>query len=95
MKNTSREQVLADIEISGYAEQFKSFCGADAFYPENVDASFEYMAEAIVAFEGSIEVNPFISRFDAVLAGTDVFTAEEAQGYKLFKGRESVLIATQ
>jgi cytochrome c peroxidase len=42
-------------------------------------------AEAIAAFEGSPEVNPFSSKFDYVLSGKAVFTPEEKAGYELFR----------
>jgi cytochrome c peroxidase len=47
--------------------------------------TFDRIAEAIAAFEGSPEVNPFSAKFDYVTAGKAEFTPEEKAGYALFR----------
>ena len=86
MNNPSRAHVIADIELSSYAGLFEQECGLDAFLPENVDSSYDCMAAAIAAYEGTSEVSPFSSKFDAVQAGLATFTAQEEEGFNLFKG---------
>jgi cytochrome c peroxidase len=49
-------------------------------------AAFDGMALSIAAFEASPEVSAFSSKFDAVLANSDKFTAQEQFGYVLFRG---------
>jgi cytochrome c peroxidase len=49
--------------------------------------TFDQIAQAIAAFEGSTEVNPFTSKFDYVMAGKAEFTPEEKAGYELFRSK--------
>jgi cytochrome c peroxidase len=49
--------------------------------------TFDRIAEAIAAFEGSPEVNPFSSKYDFVMAGKAEFTADEKAGYELFRSK--------
>jgi len=48
-------------------------------------ATFDKIAEAIAAYEGSREVNSFSSKYDYVMAGKAKFTAAEDAGYRLFR----------
>jgi cytochrome c peroxidase len=50
-------------------------------------AAFDGMALSIAAFEASPEVSAFSSKFDAVMAKDDKFTAQEQLGYELFRGK--------
>jgi cytochrome c peroxidase len=50
-------------------------------------AAFDGMALSIAAFEASPEVSAFSSKFDAVMAKNDKFTAQEQLGYELFRGK--------
>jgi cytochrome c peroxidase len=49
--------------------------------------TFDRIAEAIAAFEGSTEVSPFSSKYDYVMAGKAEFTPEEKAGYELFRSK--------
>jgi cytochrome c peroxidase len=49
--------------------------------------TFDQIAQAIAAFEGSPEVNPFSSKYDYVNAGKAVFTPEEKAGFELFRSK--------
>ena len=49
--------------------------------------TFDQMAQSIAGYEASAEVTPFTSKFDAVLAKTATFTAQEQLGYDLFRGK--------
>src|SRR6202043_547749 len=49
--------------------------------------SFDRIAEAIAAFEGSPEVSPFSAKYDYVMAGKAEFTSEEKAGSGLFRGK--------
>ncbi|SPE41883.1 putative Methylamine utilization protein MauG [Candidatus Sulfopaludibacter sp. SbA3] len=48
-------------------------------------ATYDKIAEAIAAYEGSSEVNAFSSKYDYVMAGKAKFTADENVGYQLFR----------
>jgi cytochrome c peroxidase len=49
--------------------------------------TFDQMGFAIAAYEGSSDVSPFSSKFDAFLAGNVKLTAQEQRGYDLFRGQ--------
>jgi cytochrome c peroxidase len=49
--------------------------------------TFDQIAMSIAQFEVSHEVSPFSSKFDAVQGGTAQLTAQEKQGYELFRGK--------
>jgi cytochrome c peroxidase len=48
-------------------------------------ATYDKIAQAIAAYEGSSEVNSFSSKYDYVMAGKGKFTAGEGAGYQLFR----------
>jgi cytochrome c peroxidase len=48
-------------------------------------ATYDKIAEAIAAYEGSSEVNSFSSKYDYVMAGKATFTPDEDAGYQLFR----------
>jgi cytochrome c peroxidase len=50
-------------------------------------ATFDNIALSIAAYEGSPEVSPFSSKYDAVLGNTAKFTPQEQLGYDLFRGK--------
>src|SRR5271165_6700224 len=50
-------------------------------------ATFDQMAQSIAGYESSAEVTSFTSKYDAVLAGKAQLTAQEQQGYDLFRGK--------
>jgi cytochrome c peroxidase len=52
-----------------------------------VQDTFDLMARAIAAFEASLEVSPFSSKFDAFLAGNAKLSPAEMRGYTLFNGQ--------
>jgi cytochrome c peroxidase len=52
-----------------------------------VDLAYDYIALSIAAFEGSPQVSPFSSKYDAYLAGWADLTREEKRGLRLFKGK--------
>jgi cytochrome c peroxidase len=49
--------------------------------------TFDQMAQSIAGYEASAEVTSFTSKFDAVRAKKAQFTAQEQQGYDLFRGK--------
>lgn len=86
MNDPDKASVIAKIEASDYAALFEQVCGLDAFDPTNVNSSYDCMAGAIAAFEGTSELNKFTSKFDAFLNGAYVLTPQEDQGRRLFSG---------
>jgi cytochrome c peroxidase len=51
------------------------------------DNDYLHWAASVGAFEHSLSVSPFTSKFDAFLKGTYKLTAKESAGYDLFKGK--------
>ena len=51
------------------------------------DHIYDGFGLAISAYEFSPEVSPFTSKYDAVQAGQEQFTAQEKLGYELFRGK--------
>ncbi|WP_429886181.1 cytochrome-c peroxidase [Geoalkalibacter halelectricus] len=49
--------------------------------------AYKNFALAVAAFERSVEVSPFDSKFDYVMAGEAEFTEQEAWGRQLFNGK--------
>jgi cytochrome c peroxidase len=49
--------------------------------------TFDQIAQAIAAFEGSPDVNSFSSKFDYFLAGKAELTPKERAGYELFRSK--------
>jgi cytochrome c peroxidase len=48
---------------------------------------FNHWGQALDAYEQSVQVSAFSSKFDAFLAGKYTMTADEMAGYNLFKGK--------
>jgi len=48
---------------------------------------YEHWAQSLSAYEHSLSISPFTSKFDAFLAGKYTLTAEEKAGYDLFRGK--------
>jgi cytochrome c peroxidase len=51
------------------------------------DNDYDHWAQSLSAFEHSLSVSPFTSKFDAFLKGTYTLTSDEAAGYALFRGK--------
>jgi cytochrome c peroxidase len=49
--------------------------------------AFDHWGQSIDAYEQSVQVSAFSSKFDAYLKGTYTLTADEQAGYDLFRGR--------
>jgi cytochrome c peroxidase len=87
MNNPGKWSVVKDAASSRYAAAFKSLYGRDSFRPENVERTYDNIADAIAAFESTRAVSPFTSRYDAWLAGDVELTPLEDEGLTLFNGK--------
>ena len=83
MANENAAEVIGKILNASYASQFKEVYGQNSL--DDVDTAYDFMADAIAAFESTEKFSPFSSKFDAVMAGTASFTAAEQRGFDLFK----------
>ncbi len=85
MANASEAEVIDKIKLADYASDFETLFGVGIL--DDIDASYDHVADAIAAFERTSVFSPFTSKFDQVAAGTTTFTAAEARGRQLFNGR--------
>jgi len=85
MANASEADVIESIAASDYAEDFESLFGEGIL--DDVDRSYNYVADAIAAFERTELFSPFTSKFDQVAENTAIFTEEETRGQDLFNGK--------
>ena len=81
MGNTSKEMVIRKIKQAGYYPDLVRIYGRS----ESVDSLFQYVTDALAAYERSAEMNPFTSKYDAWKAGKCKLTKQEKKGLKLFK----------
>ena len=51
------------------------------------NADYDHWAQSLSAYERSLSVSPFTSKFDAYLDGNYTLTPDEAAGYALFNGK--------
>lgn len=84
MNNTDAAEVVSKVQTADYADEFLEVFGDNAF--DDTTTAYDMIASAIAAFEASTEMNPFSSKFDAVMASEDSFTASEQRGFDLFTG---------
>jgi cytochrome c peroxidase len=85
MNMTSEADVVAEVVVSDYAEDFEVVFGIGAL--DDIPQAYQQIAQAIAAFERTEIFSPFNSKFDAVQAGNDVFTVAEQRGRNIFNGR--------
>ena len=83
----SASAVIGKVCTSSYTSVFVQVCGAAACDAANVNASYDCLGYAVAAYEASPEVNPYSSKYDAVVAGAARFTSQEQEGHNLFVGR--------
>jgi len=81
MNNPDRQSVVNKIAASRYAAQFQQAFGANIF--ADTDAAFTSIGVAIAAFERA-RLQPFSSKYDAMVRGQAVFSPAEARGMALF-----------
>ena len=72
--------------LSDYTELFENVCDPDCV--KDLYGTYECIGRSIAAYERSSEVNPFDSKYDAVVNGMDTFTAEEQRGFDVFMDEE-------
>ncbi|MEN8007562.1 MAG: cytochrome c peroxidase [Candidatus Krumholzibacteriota bacterium] len=86
--NPTAKLVCLKVAHSDYADLFEAVWGPGSLDPVNdVAGTYERIGRSIAAFEASVEVNPFTSKYDYYLAGMATLTAEEAHGLSLFEGK--------
>ncbi len=82
MNNASRKAVVDKIAASRYAPLFKQEFGAGVF--DDTDFAFTQIGVAVEAFERA-KLQPFTSKFDAMVRGQVTLTVPEARGLAMFQ----------
>ncbi|MDY7109160.1 MAG: cytochrome c peroxidase [Planctomycetota bacterium] len=83
--NPNARHVCRKVAFSDYADLYEEVFGEPVDWKNNVEQTYENIARAIAAYERSIEVNPYSSKYDYYLAGMAELTEEEAWGLELFE----------
>jgi cytochrome c peroxidase len=81
MNNPSRRTVVDKVAASRYAPAFRQQFGTAIF--DDTELAFTQIGVAIEAFEREA-LQPFSSKYDAVVRGTATLTPQEARGMALF-----------
>lgn len=84
--NPSKEAVCRQIEDSQYVQLFIDVWGA-IDCETGLDVTYDQVGLSIAAYEASVEVNPFSSKYDYFLLGLVDLTEQEAWGLELFEGK--------
>ena len=85
MGNATESEVIAKIASSNYATEFELLFGESIL--DDTERSYNYVADAIAAFERTNIFSPFTSTFDQVQAGNANFTAAETRGQTIFNNK--------
>ena len=83
MANPNAAAVVAKVQQSPYADLFREVFGPEAFADPN--RAYDFVAEAIAAYERTYELNPFNSKYDLFLQGKTRLTDQEMRGLALFE----------
>lgn len=81
MGNKDPEMVVGKVRKAAYYPELVRLYGETA----EADTLYSQILDALAAYERSVEVNPFSSKYDAYLAGTYRLTTQEEEGLALFK----------
>jgi cytochrome c peroxidase len=82
MANPDVQTVVESLRAAEYAALFAEVYGEDAL--DDAETAYDYMADAIAAYEMTDEVSPFNSKYDLYLAGAVALTEQEQLGLALF-----------
>ncbi len=83
MNAPSKRFAVEAIRDGAYAPLARDVYGNKLF--DDLDAAFEKLAQAVVAYESSGRFHPFASKFDDWLRGKTELTPLEKKGFALFK----------
>jgi cytochrome c peroxidase len=82
MANPDTLTIAEKLRALKYSELFTEVYGTDAL--SNSSKAFSSMSDAIAAYEGTSEVNPFSSKYDHWLRGEAELTTQELSGLSIF-----------
>ncbi|HWR89972.1 MAG TPA: cytochrome c peroxidase [Dissulfurispiraceae bacterium] len=80
--NNTKDGVVNAVRASHYAWLFRQVYGRNAL--KDVATAYDFIADAIAAFEKTDQLNRFTSKFDYYVKGKVKFSAQEKMGLNLF-----------
>lgn len=83
MNNSSKVAIVQKIKQASYYPKMIELYTNSPFESDVLS----YVADALMKFQMSEEVNPFTSKYDYYLQGRASFTLEEKKGFALFQGK--------
>jgi cytochrome c peroxidase len=83
MNNTSTQEIVLKIKQSSYYSKIVELYSNSSFESDILS----YVADALMNYETSKEVNPFTSKYDYYLQGRATLSTEERKGLVLFEGK--------
>ena len=86
MANPNGAAVVAKVQRSSYADLFREVFGPEAFTDPN--RAYDFVAEAIAAYERTNELNQFSSKYDLFLQEKVRLTDREMRGLALFENEK-------
>src|SRR5512139_613813 len=86
MANPDKQSVVEKVRRAAYRETFDSVFGKGAL--DDPERAYEYIAEALAAFERTAQFSPFSSKYDAYLAGKAQLSQQEMRGLRLFEAKD-------
>jgi cytochrome c peroxidase len=81
----SAADLVTKVCAAAYGDLFRQVWGSEAC--SDVQQGYDAIGFSVAAYEGSLEVNAFSSKFDYSLQGKAKLTAQERKGYALFVGK--------
>jgi cytochrome c peroxidase len=79
--------LVANVCAADYSDLFQQVWGVTACDSENSAAAYDDIGLSIAAYEGSLEVNTFTSKYDYSLGSKTTMTQQERLGFSLFMGK--------
>lgn len=86
MNNPDTATLVAKIAKSPYAAEFRTVWGERIF--DDAEKALDAVAASLAAFQRARALQPFTSKFDAVMRGEAKFTEQEQRGLGLFTIRQ-------
>lgn len=86
MANADQAMVIEKIRKASYAGEFRAIFGASSL--QDPATAYEFVVQAIAAFERSKPFRSFSSKYDYYLAGKLQLTEQEARGLTLFEAED-------
>jgi len=80
-------ELVVRVCAASYGTLFRQVWGEEACNPLNVAMAYDNIGYSIAAYEASIEVNAFTSKYDYSLKGQALLSKQERQGFALFMGK--------